>query len=136
LVVNVTRYWAAGFLAWNLALGPQGGPHRGGCANCTGLVTIGPGQEVTYNAEYYVLASVSRLVRPGAVRVASTSFPLTGSKGGLITTAFRNRDGSIALVVYNLATNSRRFGVQVGTRSFTATVTGGSLTTFSWRGAP
>jgi glucosylceramidase len=134
ILVNATRNWAGGVLTWNLALGPLGGPHRGGCGACTGVVTVGPDHKVTRNAEYYVLASVSRLVRPGAVRVASTSFPLAGDEGGLITAAFRDPHGSIALVAYNLTGAPRRFAVQVGNRSFATSLPGGALGTYSWSG--
>ena len=43
LVIQSTRNWASAVLTWNVALGPNGGPHRGGCQTCTGLVTVGPG---------------------------------------------------------------------------------------------
>jgi glucosylceramidase len=136
LAINTTRNWARAVLTWNLALGPEGGPHRGGCGTCTGLVTVGPGQGVTYNAEYYALASLSRLVRPGAVRIASTSFPLIGDKGGLITAAFRNpHDASITLVAHNLTGLPRRFAVRLGDRGFTTSLAGGAVATFSWPGA-
>jgi glucosylceramidase len=132
ILVNAIRNWAGGVLTWNLALDPRGGPHRGGCGVCTGVVTVGPEHKVTRNAEYYVLASVSRLVRPGAVRIASTSFRLAGDKGGLITAAFRDSHGSIALVVYNQSRAPRRFAVQVGNRSFPTSLPGGALGAYSW----
>ena len=118
-----------------MALGPNGGPHRGGCQTCTGLVTVGPGDAVTLNAEYYALASVSRVVRPAAVRIASTSFPTIGENGGLLTAAYRNPDASIALVAYNADAVPRRFTVRVGSQSFSASLPGGGLGTYSWPGA-
>jgi glucosylceramidase len=137
LVIGATRNWAAGVLTWNLALGPNGGPHHGGCPNCTGVVTVGPRRRVTLDAEYYALASVSRLVHPGALRISSTSFPRAGAEGGLGTAAFRNRDGSMALVAYNAGTTRRRFTVQVDGdgRSFTTTLPGGGLGSYTWPGA-
>ena len=64
--------------------GPR--PHRrartsGGCGTCTGIVTVGPGDTVTHNAEYYALGHLARFVQPGAVRIASTSFGTTGWNG-------------------------------------------------------
>lgn len=132
LVMGATRNWAAGVLMWNVALGPNGGPHRGGCANCTGVVTVGPRQKVTLDAEYYALASVSRFVRPGAVRISSTTLPQAADEGGLMTVAFRNRDGSIALVVYNATASARLFSVEVGHRSFSTTLPSDGLGTYVW----
>ena len=44
LVLGVTRNWGKTVVNWNLALDPSGGPHRGGCDTCTGVVTVGPGR--------------------------------------------------------------------------------------------
>ncbi len=81
LVLGVTRNWGSTVVDWNLALDPSGGPHNGGCDTCTGVVTVGPGQTVTRNAEYYTLGHLARFVRPGAQRIASTSFGTTGWNG-------------------------------------------------------
>ncbi len=74
LIIGATRDWAKGVILWNLALDDQHGPHTGGCGNCRGVVTITSGGAVTRNVEYYALGHASRFVRPGARRVASTSF--------------------------------------------------------------
>ena len=78
LIIGATRNWAETVINWNLALDPSGGPHVGGCGTCTGIITVGPGDSVTDNAEYYTLGHLARFVQPGAVRIASTSFGTTG----------------------------------------------------------
>ena len=108
LVLGVTRNWASTIVNWNLALDPSGGPHNGGCDTCTGVVTVGPGQTVTRNAEYYTLGHLARFVRPGAHRIASTSFGTTGWNGAVMDTAFRNPDGTIVLVAHNENDDPRR----------------------------
>jgi glucosylceramidase len=105
----------------------------GGCSTCTGIVTVGPGDKVTTNAEYYTLGHLSRFVQPGAVRIASTSFGTTGWNGQVMDVAFRNPDGSTVLVAHNENDNPQAFGVLVGGRSFTYTLPGASLATFTWR---
>src|ERR1700722_17605726 len=87
LEIGSTRNWSSTVINWNLALDPSGGPHVGGCATCTGIVTIGPGDTVTPNAEYYALGQLSRFVQPGAVRIASTSFGTTGWNGEVMDVA-------------------------------------------------
>ena len=101
LVLGVTRNWGKTVVNWNLALDPNGGPHNGGCDTCTGVLTVGPGDTFTQNAEYFTLGHLARFVAPGAVRIASTSFGTTGWNGQIMDVAFRNRDGSTALVVHN-----------------------------------
>ncbi|HVQ90126.1 MAG TPA: discoidin domain-containing protein, partial [Mycobacteriales bacterium] len=132
LVLGVTRNWGQTVVNWNLALDPAGGPHNGGCGTCSGVVTVGPGQTVTANAEYYTLGHLSRFVRPGAVRIASTSFGTTGWNGQIMDAAFRNPDGSTALVVHNENDDPRTFAVAVGGWSFDYTLPGGALATFTW----
>ena len=132
LVLGVTRNWGKTVVNWNLALDPAGGPHNGGCDTCTGVVTVGPGQTVTQNAEYYTLGHLARFVRPGAVRIASTSFGTTGWNGQIMDAAFRNRDGSTALVVHNENDDPRSFAVTQGGSTFEYTLPGGALATFTW----
>ena len=132
LVLGVTRNWGKTVVNWNLALDPSGGPHNGGCDTCTGVVTVGPGQTVTKNAEYYTLGHLARFVRPGAVRIASTSFGTTGWNGQIMDAAFRNRDGSTALVVHNENDDPRSFAVTQGGSTFEYTLPGGALATFTW----
>jgi len=134
LVIGTTRNWSRTMVNWNLALDPDGGPHVGGCGTCTGVVTVGPGQTVTRNAEYYTLGHLTRFVRPGAVRIASTSFGTTGWNGQIMDVAFRNPDGSIALVVHNENDDPRSFAVAVGGVAFSYTLPGGALATFTWPG--
>jgi glucosylceramidase len=130
--LGVTRNWGKTVVNWNLALDPSGGPHNGGCDTCTGVVTVGPGDQVTRNAEYYTLGHLARFVRPGASRIASTSFGTTGWNGQIMDAAFRNPDGSTALVVHNENDDPRSFAVQQGGASFEYTLPGGALATFTW----
>jgi glucosylceramidase len=132
LVLGVTRNWAETVVNWNLALDPAGGPHNGGCDTCSGVVTVGPGNTVTRNAEYYTLGHLARFVRPGAYRIASTSFGTTGWNGQIMDAAFRNPDGSTALVVHNENDDPRTFAVAEGDWSFDYTLPGGALATFTW----
>jgi glucosylceramidase len=127
LVIGTTRGWARGVSLWNLALDEHYGPHKGGCGDCRGVVTIDSASgAVTRNPEYYALAHASRFVRPGARRIASTSGK------GLDTVAFRNPDGAIALLVANPADKPRAFSVRMAGRSFGYTLPAGSVATFTW----
>jgi len=132
LVLGVTRNWGQSVVNWNLALDPSGGPHNGGCSTCTGVLTVGPGQTVTRDAEYYTLGHLARFVRPGAVRIASSSFGTTGWNGQIMDAAFRNPDGSIALVAHNENDDPRSLAVAEGDASFDYTLPGGALATFTW----
>ncbi|MFG3338130.1 glycoside hydrolase family 30 beta sandwich domain-containing protein, partial [Streptomyces tendae] len=110
--IGASRNWAKAVVNWNLALDSRGGPVNGGCgANpegmCTGVVAI-DGTTVTRNAEYYAIGHMSRFVKPGAVRVGSNN------AGDLENAAFRNPDGSYALVVTNIGGGTQSFNISLG----------------------
>jgi glucosylceramidase len=125
LIIGTTRNWAKTVVNWNLALDPAGGPHNGGCGTCTGVITVGPGNRFTTDAEFYTLGHAARFVRPGAVRIASSGEPPN--------VAFRNRDGSIAVIVLNDGAEARTVAVGAGGRSASYTLPAGALATFVWR---
>jgi glucosylceramidase len=131
LVIDTTRGWARGVLFWNLALDEKDGPHLGGCKDCRGVVTIDSTTgAVTRNVEYYALAHASRFVLPGARRIASSE-----EAGGLANVAFRNPDGSVALLVANGEAAARSFAVKVGKQSFRYTMPAASVASFTWTAA-
>ena len=116
-------------LLWNLALDERSGPHRGGCGDCRGVVTIDSRTgEVSRNVEYYALGHASRFVRPGARRIASTS-----DVEGVKTVAFRNEDGSKVLIALSIAGAPRMVHVRTGRRGFAYSVPPGAAVTFHWK---
>ena len=136
LEIGSTRNWAKTVVNWNVALDPSGGPHVGGCSTCTGILTVGPGDTVTPDAEYYALGHLSRFVQPGAVRIASTSFGTTGWNGQIMDVAFVNPSGSTVLVAHNENDNPQSFSVSENGQSFDYTLPGDSLATFVWATPP
>ena len=114
---------------WNLALDEKFGPHKGGCPNCRGVVTIhSVTGEITRNLEYYALGHASKFVRRGAQRIASTS-----GVDGVETVAFRNADdGSIALVLCNTTASERRLSVRQAGQVIEITLPRESLATLVW----
>jgi glucosylceramidase len=128
LIIGATRNWARGVLMWNLALDETHGPHTGGCGDCRGVVTISSTDgAVTRNEEYYAFAHASRFVRPGAVRIASTS-PVAGVEN----VAFRNADGSLVVIAVTPG-RAARLAVKSGTRRFSVSLPANAVATFVWR---
>ncbi len=129
LIIGATRNWAKSVVTWNMALDPSGGPSMN-CTTCTGAVTVNnTSGTATYNAEYYVLGQASKFVKPGAVRIDSNTF----GSGNLEDVAFKNPDGSHALVVLNADTaNAHTFNVSENGQFFTYTVPAKAVATFTW----
>ena len=133
-LVNGTRNWANGVMLWNIALDPDKGPlnaDTNGIGICRGLVTIDPKTgDVTYNADYYALAQVSRFVKPGASRIYSNSF----GAGSVEDVAFQNPDGSKVVVAYNDSSAAKMISVADGTQSFDYSLGAGDAVTFTYSG--
>ena len=127
LLINSLRNRAAGVLTWNLALDETGGPHRGGCETCSGVVTIASDDTVTRNAEYYSLAQAARYLPRGSVRVQSTS-----DTPDVQSVAFVTPDASTVLLLWNASGQSRTISVGDGARTVRAQLPAVSLSTISW----
>jgi glucosylceramidase len=125
--IDSLRNWAQAVTFWNLALNASGGPVTGNSCGCTAPVTTN-GSSVTYNAEYYILGQFSKFIHPGAVHIDSNV------AGSIDNVAFRNPDGSIALVALNNGSSAQSFQVSYGGSSFGYSLPGGAIATLTWPG--
>jgi glucosylceramidase len=127
LEIGAPRNWAKTVLEWNLAADPQQNPHTpGGCTECLGALTIGPGGQVTRNVAYYTVAHASKFVRPGAVRIGSTS------AGVLPNVAYRTPTGGHVLLVQNDQQTPQTFSLRYQGRTAAATLPAGATGTYVW----
>jgi len=95
-LINDLNNGAVGWIDWNIILDETGGPNH--VNNFCYAPVIGNTKtgEVLYMSSYYYLGHFSKFIRPGAKRVIASS-----NDDELISTAFVNTDGSIAVVVMN-----------------------------------
>lgn len=118
-------------LQWNLALDQQHGPTTRDDSLATGLVTVDTEtwNSARFEREFYAMAHVSKAVRPGSVR-ADVSVDNGG--GDLLVLSTLRPDGSIALVVCNSRSASRRCEVSCDGRYLVLEAPARSLTTLAW----
>ncbi|MEV5356176.1 ricin-type beta-trefoil lectin domain protein [Streptomyces sp. NPDC052693] len=133
-IINYARNWSGSLVKWSLALNQNMGPHNGGCGTCTGLITVQEGGpragQVDYTVEYYTTGHLTKFVRPGAHRIASTAGTTVPN------VAWRNPDGSKALIAHNGSTSARSVRVDWGSQSFHYTLPARTTATFTWSGTP
>ncbi|MEV8436690.1 ricin-type beta-trefoil lectin domain protein [Actinosynnema sp. NPDC051121] len=133
-IVNYARNYSSSLVKWSLALNQNMGPHNGGCGTCTGLITVQEGGaragQVDYTIEYYTTGHLTKFVKPGAYRIDSTA------NGTVQNVAYRNPDGSKALIAHNGGTSSQSIRVNWGNQSFTYTLPARTSATFTWQGTP
>ncbi len=94
-MINDFNAGTVGWTDWNILLDNKGGPNHVGNF-CFAPVHADPVKGLEYTNSYYYIGHFSKFIRPGAKRINASS-----NRSGLLTTAFKNIDGSIAVVVMN-----------------------------------
>jgi len=127
VVIGSTINWAKTVLEWNAANNSGLGPRTpGGCNTCLGAITVNNSTSYTKNVAYYIIGQISKFVKPGAVRISSSS-----TNGSIVSAGFKNPDASVSLVVYNSG-GSNTIKVVSGSSAFNYTVPASSAVTFTW----
>jgi len=152
LIIGATRNWSRNVILWNLAADPLNDPHtdNGGCSMCQGAVTI-DGDKVSRNIAFYTVAHASKFVRPGSVRIASTSpgdnsinltedeerpgimrATVIANTHVLPNVAFKTPDGHIVLIVANDSWSVTSFRIQYNGQWARVQLKPGAVGTYVW----
>jgi glucosylceramidase len=105
-MINDFNNGTVGWTDWNILLDETGGPNHVGnlCfAPVHGNTQTG---ELTFTKSYYYIGHFSKFIRPGAKRIVSAS-----TTNALLTTAFKNTDGSVVIVVMNQSDQTVDYGI-------------------------
>lgn len=129
LVLGIVKNWGRGAMVWNLMLDANRGPYRpGGCSTGNGAVDIDSSySRITYNSFYYAMCLPSAVVKPGARRIGSS-----GSTNGLQFEAFRNADGTNAIVGYNESSKPLNLRINDGVNTFVVNIPVNTVAGFRW----
>ncbi|WP_207423021.1 glycoside hydrolase family 30 protein [Desertivirga brevis] len=100
-LVNDFNSGTVAWTDWNILLDEKGGPNHVGNFCFAPIHADTRDGKLIYTNSYYYLGHFSKFVKPGAKRIASSA-----SRDFLSTTAFRNTDGSLAVVVLNTTDQS------------------------------
>lgn len=130
VALGTINRWCKGVIVWNLMLDADRGPNRpGGCQTCFGAVDINTDYATyTKNSHYYIIAHLSSVVKPDAVRIAASGF----TANGLTYSAFKNTDGSFALVASNSG-QALSVTIDDGTHHFTCPIPASSAVSCLWK---
>jgi glucosylceramidase len=107
-IIGCLNNWVDGWIDWNMVLDTHGGPNW--FKNwCVAPVIVNPEtDEVYFTPLYYVMSHFSKFMRPGAVKIGCKI-----NDKDLLTTAVKNPDGTIALVLFNPTENSRNIEIKI-----------------------
>lgn len=95
-MINDFNAGTVGFTDWNILLDEKGGPNHVGNFCFAPVHADTHTGAITYTNAYYYIGHFSKFIQPGAKRIASSA-----SRDKLLTTAFRNPNGTIAVMVMN-----------------------------------
>jgi len=105
---------AVGWTDWNVLLDDKGGPNHVG--NYCFAPVHTKGDSLYFMNSYYYIGHFSKFIRPGARRIISSS-----NRAQLLTTAFINPDGKLALVVMNPTNEKFDYRLYFGKKAAEAT---------------
>jgi glucosylceramidase len=95
-MVNDFNAGTVGWTDWNILLDEKGGPNHVGNFCFAPVHADTKTGNITYTNSYYYIGHFSKFIRPGAKRIVSAA-----SRDFLLTTAYVNPDGKVAVVVMN-----------------------------------
>jgi glucosylceramidase len=103
-MVNDFNNGAVGWTDWNIVLDETGGPNHVKNFCLAPVHADTRTGELHYTNSFYYIGHFSKFIRPGAKRIISSSM-----HDDLLTTAFQNPDGSLAVVILNCSAKSLPF---------------------------
>ena len=123
-IINDFNAGTVGWTDWNVLLDEKGGPnHVQNYCFAPVIADTRTGQLIYTNAYHYI-GHFSKFIRPGAQRLSCVP-----NRDWLQTTAFRNPDGSVAVVVLNRTDQPRKFQLWVAGHAAPATSAAHSIMT-------
>jgi glucosylceramidase len=125
-IIGDINNWSNGFLTWNLVTDINSfGPSHAGTRCIAPIMIDSVSLRVETQLEYYFLGHFSKYVRPQAKRIKCTS-----TNSSLETTAFKNTNGTIVVVVLNRTTNAIQCKIKNGTSCIKPTIEAHSIVNF------
>ncbi len=95
-MINDFNNGTVGWTDWNVLLNEIGGPNHVQNYCFAPIHADTKTGKIYYMNAYYYIGHFSKFLRPGAKRIATAC-----SRSPLLSTAFKNKDGSIAVIVMN-----------------------------------
>ncbi|MBD5183046.1 MAG: glucosylceramidase [Bacteroidales bacterium] len=130
IILGTVNRNSRGSIIWNLMLDENRGPNRpGGCTTGFGAVDISDNYtKIQRNSFYYIMAHAASAVKPGAHRISATGEVAPG----LGYAAFRNPDGTLAILASNSSDAPQNLTISAGNEAFTLSLPEKSIVSATW----
>jgi len=123
-MINDFNSGMVGFTDWNILLDETGGPNHVGNFCFAPVHGDTKTSQLIYTNAYYYIGHFSKFIKPGAKRIISSS-----SRSQLLTTAFKNEDGSVVVVVMNQSSIKTPYSLWINGKAVQVTALPHSIAT-------
>jgi glucosylceramidase len=124
-MINDFNNGMTGFTDWNILLDETGGPNHVKNFCFAPVHADTRTNELIYTNAYYYIGHFSKFIQEGAKRISTAA-----SRSQLLTTAFQNPDGSIAVVVMNQTEKSTPFFLWINGKAVQSVSLAHSINTY------
>jgi glucosylceramidase len=123
-MINDFNNGAIAWTDWNVLLDETGGPNHVGNFCFAPIHARTKEGTLHYMNSFYYIGHFSKFIRPGAKRIISSS-----NRVQLLTTAFMNTSGKLAVIVMNPTTEKFSYRMYIGNKAVVATSLPHSIST-------
>ena len=123
-IIGCLNNWVDGWVDWNMVLDRQGGPNwfKNWCV--APVIVDTDKDEVYFTPLYYTMLHFSKYIRPGAVKIGCTI-----NHKDVVTTAVKNPDGNIVVVVFNPTAEKQTIDIRLNTKTKKSSISARALQT-------
>lgn len=108
-IIGCLNNWVEGWIDWNMVLDEKGGPNLANNWCIAPIIVNVEEDEIYYTPLYYTLSHFSKFIRPNAKRIGFEC-----SDSDIMTSAVKNEDGSIIVIVLNMTEFEKNLEIQMG----------------------
>ncbi|HEV8286827.1 MAG TPA: glycoside hydrolase family 30 protein [Chitinophagaceae bacterium] len=123
-MINDFNNGAVGWTDWNVLLDETGGPNHVNNFCFAPIHAKTKEGTLHYMNSYYYIGHFSKFIQPGARRIISSS-----NRAQLLTTAFKNQDGKLSVVIMNPTGEKFSYRMYIGNKAVEATSLSHSINT-------
>ena len=110
-MINDFNNGTVGWTDWNILLDENGGPNHKGNFCFAPIHADTTTGELIYTPSYYYIGHFSKFIQPNAKRIGSAT-----SRSNLLSTTFKNVDGTLVTVVMNQSDDKLKYNLFVGNK--------------------
>lgn len=124
-IIEDFNHGVNGYIDWNILLDSRGGPnHKNNFCNSPVMLEK-DNQNYRKTLAYYYIGHFSKVVKPGAVRIAFSKYT-----SNIVMTAFKNTDNSIAIVILNKTNYNVKYNICMNDTMFKDEINANSVLSY------